>query len=78
MYVLWRFMIDVQHQGRSYGRGALERLFEHVRTLPGGNTLYSSCVPGAGGPGSFDEKLGFVYTGEEDGGERVMRRALQV
>lgn len=75
-YNLWRFMIGAQYQGRGYGREALEHLFVHVRTLPGGNALYTSCVPGAGSPGPFYEKLGFVYTGEEEDGELWMKRRL--
>ena len=75
-YYLWRFMIDARYQGMGIGRRALELLFEHVRTRPGASVLYTSCVPGEGGPGPFYEKMGFVYTGEEDGGELVMRLEL--
>ena len=74
-YNLWRFMIDAQHQGQGYGRQALELLFAHVKTLPGTGGLFVHCLPGAGGPGPFYEKLGFVYTDEEEGGGRWMRRA---
>lgn len=35
-----------------------------------------SCVPGDGTPGPFYEKMGFTYTGTEEGGELVMRRPL--
>lgn len=75
-YNLWRFMIDARYQGLGYGRRALALLFAHVRTLPRGDTLYTSCVPAEGGPGPFYEKSGFVYTGEEEHGERWLRRAL--
>jgi diamine N-acetyltransferase len=75
-YFLWRLMIDQHHQGRGYGRDALERLMAHVRTLPDATALYTSCVPAAGGPGPFYEKLGFVYTGDEEDGELFMRREL--
>jgi diamine N-acetyltransferase len=75
-YYLWRFMIDARHQRRGIGQRALELLFEHVKTRPGASVLYTSCVPGEGSPGPFYEKLGFVYTGEEDEGELVMRRDL--
>lgn len=75
-YNLWRFMIDEQHQGCGYGQRALELFFTHVKALPGADALYTSCVPAAGGPGPFYEKLGFVYTGEEEEGELWMRRAL--
>ncbi len=75
-YVLWRFMIDARYQGRGFGQRALELFFEHVRTRPGAKVLYTSCVPGEGSPGPFYEKMGFVYTGEKDGIELVMRREL--
>lgn len=76
-YYLWRFMIDARHQGGGYGQRALELLFAHVRTLPNGNALYTSCVPAEGGPSPFYEKMGFVYTGEDDeDGELGMCRAL--
>jgi diamine N-acetyltransferase len=76
MYFLWRFMIDERYQGRGYGRKALELLFAHVKTLPRGDAIYTSCVPAEGGPGPFYEKIGFVYTGEEEEGELGMRREL--
>lgn len=75
-YYLWRFMIDARYQKRGIGQRALELLFEYVKTRPGARVLYTSCVPGAGSPGPFYEKMGFVYTGEEDDGELVMRRSL--
>ncbi len=75
-YYLWRFMIDARFQGTGIGRWALELLFEHVRARPGAKTLWTSVVPGEGSPGPFYEKLGFVYTGEKDEGELVMRREL--
>jgi diamine N-acetyltransferase len=75
-YYLWRFMIAAEHQGKGYGRKAIDLVCEHVRTRPGATELLLSCVPGEGGPGPFYERLGFTYTGEEDEGELVMRRPL--
>lgn len=75
-YTLWRFMIDARFQGAGYGRRALELLIAHVRTRPGAKALLTSCVPGSGSPCPFYEKLGFVYTGDEDDGELVMRLEL--
>ncbi|AFY99417.1 GNAT family N-acetyltransferase [Calothrix sp. PCC 6303] len=76
-YFLWRFMIDEQYQGRGYGRKALELFFAHVKTRPGADAIETSCVPAKGSPGLFYEKMGFVYTGQEENGELVMRRELQ-
>jgi diamine N-acetyltransferase len=75
-YFLWRFMIDARHQGRGLGRRALEQVIAYVRTRPGARELLTSVVPGEGTPGPFYESMGFRYTGEEDGGERVMRLPL--
>jgi diamine N-acetyltransferase len=75
-YNLWRFMIDARYQGLGYGRKALELLFAHIKTLPGEDVLYTHCAQAEGGPGPFYEKMGFVYTGEEEGGGLWMRRAL--
>jgi diamine N-acetyltransferase len=75
-YSLWRFMIDARYQGYGFGRRALELLFEYVKTRPGAKTLFTSCVPGDGSPCPFYEKMGFVYTGDVDQDELVMRRDL--
>lgn len=68
-YYLWRFLIDHRYQGRGYGRGAIARLVEHVRTRPNASVLRVSYVPGEGSPGEFYHKLGFVDTGEIHDGE---------
>ena len=75
-YYLWRFMIDARYQRCAYGRRAIELLVEYVRTRPGAKSLFTSVVPGDGTPGPFYEKLGFVYTGDRDGVELVMRLDL--
>jgi diamine N-acetyltransferase len=72
-YYLWRFMIDERYQRYGYGRKALELLFTHLKTLPNSDALYTSCVPDEVGPGSFYQKMGFVYTGDEEDGELYMR-----
>ena len=66
----------LRFQGQGYGRRALELLIAHVRTRPGATELLTSCVPGDGSPCPFYERMGFVYTGEEDDGELVMRLIL--
>lgn len=73
---LWRFMIDARYQGLGFGRRALDLVIAHVRTRPGATRLETSCVPGDGSPCPFYERLGFVYTGAEEDGERVMRLEL--
>jgi diamine N-acetyltransferase len=73
---LWRFMLDQRHQRRGIGREAIRLVLEHVRTRPGIRHLYTSYVPGEGGPGPFYLGLGFAPTGELEGDEVVVVRAL--
>ena len=68
-YYLLRLVIDAAHQGRGYGRRALERLVEHVRTLRGASALRTSYDLGEGHAGPFYAKLGFVETGAMNGDE---------
>lgn len=75
-YFLWRFMIAGEHQGKGYGRRALNRVVEHVRALPGARELRSSYVPGDRGPRDFYLRYGFEETGEVDEGEHVIRLEL--
>lgn len=75
-YHLWRFMIDARFQRHGYGRAALELVLAYVKARPGATYLSTSCVPGAGGPRPFYEKLGFVDTGVEKYGEQVLHHPL--
>ena len=75
-YFLWRLMIDRRHQGRGYGRRAVELLIDHVRTLPRATSLGVSAVPGDGSPIPFYTSLGFVPTGDVEDGEDVLRLDL--
>jgi len=76
-YFVWRFMIAEPYHGRGYGRQAMERLVEYVKTRPGAKELLVSCGLGEGSPEGFYEKLGFVHTDEMIGDEVVMRLALE-
>lgn len=76
-YFLWRFMVDAQHQGKGYGRRALELLIEHVKTRPNAKELFLSHVPGPGSPEGFYRKLDFEHTGEKADEELVMKLTLE-
>jgi len=69
-------MIAGPHQGKAYGRRALELLIEYVRTRPEAKELLASYVPIEGSPEGFYRKLGFEPTGEVDDGEVVVRLPL--
>ena len=75
-YYLWRLLIDAGHQGRGYGRAAVELVCDHLRARPGATELLTSWVPGEGGPEGFYGKLGFELTGEVDEDEVVARLPL--
>jgi diamine N-acetyltransferase len=75
-YYLWRLLIDARHQGKGYGRLAVELVCEHVRARPGATELLTSWVPGETGPEGFYGKLGFTLTGEVDEDEVVARLPL--
>lgn len=39
-YLVWRFMIDREYQGKGYGRAALGLALDYIRTLPCGEAKY--------------------------------------
>jgi len=75
-YFLWRLMIAGPHQGKGFGRQAMQKLIEHVRGRPGAKDLKASYVPIPGGPWPFYQSIGFKPTGEMEGDEVVVRLAL--
>jgi diamine N-acetyltransferase len=75
-YHLWRLLVDAGHQGKGYGRRAVELACDYVRTRPGATELVTSWVPGERGPEEFYRKLGFERTGEVEDGEVVARLRL--
>ncbi|HUF01711.1 MAG TPA: GNAT family N-acetyltransferase [Gaiellaceae bacterium] len=72
---VWRFMVDARHQGRGYGRRAMELLIEEARS-DGATEVTLSVVPGDGSALDFYAGLGFEETGEIDDGEVAMRLPL--
>ena len=73
---VWRFMIDAGHQGKGYGRRALELLAEEARH-DGVAEVKLSYHPGEHSPHAFYTRFGFVDTGEIEEGENVMRLTLE-
>ena len=62
-WFLWRLLIDVQYQGRGYGREAV-RLVSDILREHGAAELLTSYGVGEGGPELFYQRLGFRPTGE--------------
>jgi diamine N-acetyltransferase len=73
---VWRFMIDAAHQGKGYGRRALELLVDEARK-DGVAEVRLSYHPGERSPHAFYTRFGFVDTGEVEEGEIVMSLALE-
>jgi diamine N-acetyltransferase len=72
---LWRLNVGAEHQGKGYGRFAVEELSnEAVRR--GCHRLTVSYHAGPGGPEAFYQRLGFHPTGEVNQGETVAERIL--
>ena len=72
---LWRLNISAGHQGKGYGRFAVEELCEEVRRR-GHHRLTVSYHAGSHGPEEFYRRLGFHPTGEYNEGETVAERLL--
>ena len=68
---LWRFMIDKEHQGKGYGRAALELIIERVKNHPNATKMELSVVPENIGAIKLYENMGFVDTGRVEWEENV-------
>ena len=74
---LWRFMIDEKHQGKGYGKLALNQVIDWVRSLEAFEEIRTSYVPTKNGADVFYEKFGFIETGKlEDSNEIGMEYSL--
>ncbi|WP_412541865.1 GNAT family N-acetyltransferase [Longispora sp. K20-0274] len=67
---LWRLNIDAGHQGRGYGRFAVEAVCAEIRRR-GGTRATVTWATGEGGPEGFYLGLGFRPTGELSGDQIV-------
>lgn len=68
---LWRLLIDEKHQGKGYGRAAIE-LVKQVSKDWGYKKLQSSVVNAPNSNIGFYEAMGFTQTGGVVGGELVI------
>ena len=72
---LWRLNVDAAHQGRGYGRFAVEAVCAEIARR-GGTRATVTWADGEHGPEQFYLRLGFVPTGEHSGGQIVAEREL--
>lgn len=79
MYAVWRFMIDQHHQGKGYGKAAMAKVMEYIRTFPCGDAsaVYLSYEPENHVARKLYASFGFVETGEISDGEQVARLELK-
>jgi len=73
-YDIWRFMVDEKYQGQGYGREALVKAIEVIRTFPHGpaKKLILSYDPNNEVGSNLYESVGFKATGEVCEGEIVV------
>jgi diamine N-acetyltransferase len=68
VYFLWRLMVGGPHQGKGYGRAALELVIADL-TQKGVTEFLVSCGEGEGSPEGFYRRLGFERNGRKYGDE---------
>ena len=69
---LWRFMIDKNHQGKGYGRVAMQALINYAKETLTVKKIRTAFVPGNTVAEKLYSSLGFIPNGEVDGDEIVM------
>ena len=79
--IFWmsRFMIDDIHQRKGYGKAAMLKLIDFIKTKPNGcdaKYFFTSVVPGYVGSVKTYESVGFTKTGEMFHDEELMRLEL--
>ena len=73
---IWRLAVAAGHQGRGYGRFAVEEFCAEARRR-GRDRVTVLWVPGPGGPEGFYLRCGFTPTGQEFHGQVVAERLLR-
>ena len=71
-----RLMIDRAHQGKGYGRAAMEALIEMMAERIGCEEIVTSFVPANAVAAGLSASLGFLPTGEIEDGEPLVRLRL--
>ncbi len=64
-YDIWRFMVDEKYQGKGYGREALMKAIELIKSFPHGhaNQIILSCASGNKAGNSLYKSVGFKPNG---------------
>ena len=69
--VIYRFMIDRRHQGKGYGRAALAKALDEIRTIPQIRKVSISYMPDNPIAKPFYASFGFVEVGLDEDGEML-------
>lgn len=68
-----RLMVDLRHQGKGYGRMAMQEVIRRIRSIEGCKGIWTSFVPENVVADKLYESLGFKKTGEILDGEVVCK-----
>lgn len=71
-YWLYRIMIDQRHQGKGYGRQAMEQIIEIIRADRDRHRMFLGVHRDGGASVKLYESLGFTFTGDVYGEEHIM------
>ena len=73
-YMIWRMMVDKEHQGKGYGRAIVEKVMAQFEADSRFDVLIADYVKGNDVMGKLLESLGFEYGGfDEVSNEYVMK-----
>ena len=68
---IYRFMIDRRHQGKGYGRAALEKAIEEIRAIPRIRKVSINYMPENPVAKPFYGSFGFVEVGKDEDREMI-------
>ena len=69
-------MIDRTFQGEGYGRAALGKALDEIRSIPRVTRIFISYMPGNPVAKPFYESFGFREVGTDEDGEMIAELAL--
>ncbi len=72
-YCIIRLMIDKNHQGRGYGKAAMQQAIEQIKEKPGVKAILTSYEPDNEVAAKLYANLGFEKTGKIEYGEEVVQ-----
>lgn len=74
--LIYRFMIDRNHQGKGYGRVALALAIDEIRAIGGVSKISISYMPDNPTAKPFYASFGFVEAGVDEDGEMIAELTL--